>query len=152
MAFTFHGIGTMVYGERDYWPDGSFVTTEWFVIAFVPLLPVISKRIGYTRSSDYATYDASGYWVYHNLPLSRRQVLFTYGWFASMITPIVLWANFQNSLAKIFGDEDKAAGLFLLIFAIVLALPYFLRRRAKMLKAKEWERQRLGLHSGPSDR
>ena len=129
MAFTFHGIGTMVYGERDYWPDGSFITTEWFVVGWVPLLPVISKRIGYTRSSDYATYDASGYWVYRNLPLSRKQVLFTYGWFASMITPIVLWANCQNSLAKIFGDEDKAAGLFLLILAIVLALPYFLRQK-----------------------
>src|SRR5882672_2971567 len=141
MAFTFHGIGTMVYGERDYWPDGSFVTTEWFVIAFVPLVPVISKRIGYTRSSDYATYDASGYWVYNTLPLDRRQVLFTYAWFASFVAPIILSANFQDSLAKIFGNEDKAAGLVLLTMAITLAFPYLLRRRAKIVKAKEWERQ-----------
>ena len=32
MSFTFHGIGMMVYGERDYWPYGSFVTTEWFAV------------------------------------------------------------------------------------------------------------------------
>jgi hypothetical protein len=151
MAFTFHGIGTMVYGERDYWPDGSFVTTEWFVIAWVPLLPVISKRIGYTRNNDYATYDAGGYWVYQTLPLDRKQVLFTYGWVVSLVAPFVVWTNFQDALGKMVGDEDTAAGLALLIAAIVFVLPYFLRRRAKMLKAKEWERQRMGLHSGPID-
>jgi len=151
MAFTFHGIGTMVYGERDYWPDGSFVTTEWIIIAWVPLLPVISKRIGYTRNSDYATYDASGYWVYQTLPLNRRQVLFTYGWVVSLVAPFVVWGNFQDALTKQVGDEDKAAGLLLLTAAMVVVFPYLLRRRAKMLKAKEWERQRLGLFSGPSD-
>lgn len=151
MAFTFHGIGTMVYGERDYWPDGSFETTEWFVFAWVPLVPIISKRIGYTRNSDYATYDDGGYWVYKLLPLNRKQVLFTYGWFASMLAPFVVWNHYQDALAKLVGDEDKAVGLFLLTTAIIFVLPYFLRRRAKMLKAKEWERQRLGLYSGPTD-
>ncbi len=43
MAFTIHGVGIRAYGERDYWPDGSFVTTEWFVIAWIPLLPTGSK-------------------------------------------------------------------------------------------------------------
>src|SRR6266436_1535981 len=104
MAFTFHGIGTMVYGERDYWPDGSFVTTEWFVIAWVPLLPVISKRIGYTRNSDYAVYDASGYWVYEMSPLNRKQVLFTYGWVVSLIAPFAVWSKWQDALAKMVGD------------------------------------------------
>jgi hypothetical protein len=113
----------------------------------MPLLPVISKRISYTRNSDYATYDTSGYWVYETMPLNRKQALCTYAWVASIIVPFVVWNSFQDVLAKIVGDEDRAAGLLLLMAAIVLVLPYLLRRRAKILKAKEWERQRLGLSS-----
>ena len=86
MAFTFHGVGTMVYGERDYWPDGSFVTTEWFVVAYVPIAPIISKRVSHTRNSDYSTYD-DGYFVYETLPLDRRQVVSVYGWLAAISAP-----------------------------------------------------------------
>ena len=51
MQFTFHGIGTAIYGERDYWPDGSFVTTEWAVLAWIPVFPTFSKRISYSQTS-----------------------------------------------------------------------------------------------------
>lgn len=145
MAYVFHGIGTMVYGERDYWPDGSFVTTEWFVLGYVPIVPIISKRISYTRNSDYATYDASGYFVYETLPLDRKQVLSVYGWFFAIVSPIVVWGMFQDRLAKIFGDEDRAAGLCLLVTAVAFVWPYFLRRWTKHRKTQEWRRQSLGL-------
>jgi hypothetical protein len=146
MAFVFHGIGTMVYGKRDYWPDGSFVTTEWFVVAYVPIFPIVSKRISYTRNSDYAIYDPSGYFVYETLPLDGGQVASVYGWFAAMIGPFIIWSNFQDALARMLGDEDRAAGLFFLSLAITVAFPYLLRRRAKRRKLREWKRQSLGLH------
>jgi hypothetical protein len=145
MAFTFHGIGTMVYGDRDYWPDGSFITTEWFVVAFVPISPIISKRISYTRNSDYATYDRSGYYIYELLPLNRKQVVSTYGWFVSVFAPLILWGAYQDLLVKKVGDEDWAAGLCLGCSACAFVLPYFLRRWAKRRKEKEWKRQTLGL-------
>jgi hypothetical protein len=64
MAFVVHGIGTMLYGERDYWPDGSHITTEWFVLAWLPIIPLYSKRISYTRGG-YARYDARGGFYVH---------------------------------------------------------------------------------------
>ena len=145
MAFVFHGIGTTVYGERDYWPDGSFVTTEWFVVAWVPIFPIISKRISYTRNSDYATYDRSGYWVYEILPLARTQVLSVYGWFFAILAPLLLWGEFQDPLTKVIGDDDRAAGMCLLLSATAFVFPYFLRRWVKWRKVKEWRRQALGL-------
>jgi hypothetical protein len=146
MAFILHGTGTMEYGERDYWPDGSFVTTEWFVVAYVPIAPIISKRISYTRNSDYATYDASGYFVYETLPLDRKQVVSVYGWFAAIFAPFIVLVTFWDLLAKLLGDEDRAAGLCLLCAAIAFVSPYFLRRWAKHRKMREWKRQSLGLH------
>jgi hypothetical protein len=145
MAFVFHGVGTMVYGERDYWPDGSFVTTEWFVVAFVPIVPIISKRISYTRNSDYATFDRSGYWVYETLPLARRQVLSVYVWFVAVLAPLLLWGTFRDRFSQVLGDEDLAAGVCLFCSAIAFVFPYFLRRWVKWRKVQEWKREALGL-------
>jgi hypothetical protein len=123
MAFVVHGIGTMAYGERDYWPDGSFVTTEWFVVAWLPIVPLCSKRISYSRNSDYATYDTGGYWVYETMAVDRKQALFVYGWFAAVLAPFIVWGTFQEALAKLVQDEDRAAGLCLLSSAIAFVFP-----------------------------
>lgn len=40
-----NGTGTRVYGKRDFWTDGSFVTTEWITFLWVPLIPVRSMRV-----------------------------------------------------------------------------------------------------------
>jgi Na+/melibiose symporter-like transporter len=151
MAFTFHGIGLMVYGERDYWPDGSFVTTEWFVVAYLPIAPIISKRISYTRNSDYATYNSSGYWVYQILPNNRKQVLSIYLWFASLLALFFGWIYFQTAIEMWIGDADRAAGMFLATFGTILALPYVLRRLAKRRKERQWKRINAGLESFSED-
>jgi hypothetical protein len=149
MAFRFHGVGMIVYGERGYQPDGSFVTTQFFAVAYVPLFPIISKRISYTRISDYSSYDSDGYFVYEMLPLDHRQVLSVYGWFAGIIAPLLVWGTFQDALTKRLGDEDLAAGLCLLSSAVAFVLPFLLRRWAKQRKMEEWKRQRLGMHGRP---
>ena len=137
----------MVYGERDYWPDGSFVTTEWFVVAWVPIIPIGSKRISYTRNSDYATYDAANRcYVYESMGANRKQAAFVYLWVASVVAPLTLWDLYQGALGKILGSDDLAAGIALAITAIVLVTPYLLRRWVKRRKAAEWKRQSLGLH------
>ncbi len=147
MAFTFNGIGTMVYGERDYWPDGSFVTTEWFVIAYVPISPSVSMRISYARNSPFAKYDSAGYYIYEAKPINRKQVLSTYLWFGSIIVLFVLAAKYQDSLVALVGDSEKAAELWLVLMATILVLPYVLRRLAKRRKMQKWKRMNAGLQS-----
>ena len=145
MQFTVHGIGTAIYGERDYWPDGSFVTTEWAVLAWVPVFPTFSKRISYSQTSPYATYDASGYYLHETTAPNLKQVLYVYGWFACLIALFVAFGMFQDSFSRIVGDEDRAAALWFAALGIVIVLPYGLRRVAKRRKMNEWKRASLGL-------
>lgn len=109
----------MVYGERDYWPDGSFVTTEWFVVAYVPISPSVSMRISYTRNSPFAKYDSAGYYIYETKPVNRKQALSTYLWFGSIIALFALAATYQDSVAALVGDSDKAAELWLVLMATI---------------------------------
>jgi hypothetical protein len=148
MAFAFHGIITF-YGEREYEPDGSFVTTEWFTLAYLPIFPITSKRMCAYPKGDLSTYDASGYFVHEILPLNLNQVVAVYGWFAAIFAPIIVWGTFQDALTKMVGDEDLAAGLCLLFSATAFVSPYFFRRWAKQRKMKEWQRQSLGMHGRP---
>jgi hypothetical protein len=48
--------------------------------------------------------------------------------------------HFEEALAGMVGDKDRAAGLLFVSLAIALVTPYFLRRRA--MKRKERERKR----------
>ena len=44
-TYRLNGIGTTLIGKRDFRPDGSFVTTEWFTLVFIPIFPMRSLRI-----------------------------------------------------------------------------------------------------------
>lgn len=108
MAFTIHGIGTICYGKREFWPDGSYVTTEWFVMAWIPLLPTSSKRVSLLKTSDDATYDAGGYWVHSNDGPNGKQVLCVYGWFGSIFALSTLFSKYQNARVPVVGDAGNA--------------------------------------------
>jgi hypothetical protein len=45
VPYTVFGIGTREYGKRDALPDGSFLTTKFYVLFFIPLWPAETRRI-----------------------------------------------------------------------------------------------------------
>lgn len=45
IARSFNGCGTAIYGKRDFEADGSFVTTKWVVVFFIPMWPLKSMRV-----------------------------------------------------------------------------------------------------------
>ena len=45
MPSNFVGFGTSYHGESDFAPDGTFITTEWLVLLFFPILPLGSHRM-----------------------------------------------------------------------------------------------------------
>ena len=84
-AFTINGIRTANYGARDFRPDGSYVTTSWFVLVFVPIFPWKSRRILPTGNNRfYLVYYSQPYVVAEKLPLNWTQVLCVYGWYAAL--------------------------------------------------------------------
>jgi hypothetical protein len=45
MPASINGFGTDFYGERDYHPDGSYITTEWVTAFYFPIIPLRSCRL-----------------------------------------------------------------------------------------------------------
>src|SRR5450432_1294976 len=85
MPFTLNGIGTSNYGARDFRLDGSYVTTSWFVLIFVPIFPLKSQRILPTgNNKNWGVYFSREYLVLEKLPLNWAQVLSVYGWYAAV--------------------------------------------------------------------
>jgi hypothetical protein len=44
MAFTLNGVGTTFYGHR-FLPDGTYSTTEWFILIGIPLFPLRTIQV-----------------------------------------------------------------------------------------------------------
>lgn len=78
MPYAFNGVGTTYYGNRDPEPDGSYITTEWLVVGYVPLLPLRSFRVLLTEEAHYAVYRSSARYETRRVPLCWRQVGNTY--------------------------------------------------------------------------
>jgi hypothetical protein len=145
MQFQIHGTGTALYGRRDYLLDRSFVTTEWVTIGYVPIIPLISKRISYTRLDPFHSYDGSGHYIVETMPLNVKQVVSVYGWVASLLAWFILATSFQQSLVRLAGDEDKAAGILLTFLGVIIATPYLLRRLAIWRASRGFNRASYGL-------
>lgn len=77
MAGSFNGIGTTYYGECDYRADGSYVTTEWFIVAFFPVFPIASHRVARNHDGDksWIFYNTTSYFMIEKLRVNWRQAL-----------------------------------------------------------------------------
>jgi len=79
MAFTLQGIGTTFYGQRDFREDGSYITTEWVVFLFIPVIPLRSLRVWEQDSEAIgAIYSKTNYAVLEKSLPNWKQVLCVY--------------------------------------------------------------------------
>ncbi len=133
MSFTYHGIGTRLYGERDFLPDGSFITTKWFVVAYLPIVPLKSMRIAPTgKTSYYGLNTSRSYVLIKKVRLNLGQVLSVYAWFAVLVSGI--WAI------------EKWKFWWIAIPVIpVLCTPWFLKSRARKRMMEESRRKAMGM-------
>ncbi len=42
---SWRGTGTMFYGQCDFYQDGSYITTKWITLIYVPVWPISSHRV-----------------------------------------------------------------------------------------------------------
>lgn len=131
------GFGTRYLGECDY-SGQTYVTTEWFVFALLPVFPLRSLRVG-PSSPEHSTRDAEKYSaayaqktyvVYKSLPLHRWQVARTYAftvfqvaWMALCVT--IFWQHWRTN------ETNVAFAILLLVCAVPFLVPPILRLRAR---------------------
>lgn len=121
MPFTFNGIGTMYYGARDFALNGTYTTTEWFTVLYVPLIPLHSLRISDTnQSSNFVVYSSRRYYIHAKGKPNLKQVFSIYAWWGALVLSIC------------FAAWMPRLELLVYIPLLILAfLPWILRRRAR---------------------
>jgi len=132
VAYTVRGIGAMHYGRCDFRADGSYVTTLWFVVLYLPIVPIRSLRMRKTgRVKYYGIQPRSEVEILEKIKPHRGQVLRTYAFFAAGLV-VFLTAAFEHAYWLAVPG------------AVLAALPWFLRRRAMERVKTAVEREKMG--------
>ncbi len=91
MPITVNGCGTKYYGKRELMPDGSYTTTEWIVLVYIPLIPIGSFQVLPISKSFLGI---SNEYLVKRVPFNLKQIRNTYiavvGIFGVIITGITL--------------------------------------------------------------
>ncbi len=131
MPYSINGFGTQLVGERDFHPDGSHLTTEWFVLFMLPIVPLRSLRVipaGVDQQHGPLTLREHYHVIEKKLPCAR-QVLSVYGFSLIYITFLVLWFLLPSP-SRTLEPIHFGAG-FLLALLLPHATPTMWRCRAK---------------------
>jgi hypothetical protein len=120
MARTKIGCGTTFYGAKDRDQlDNSFITTEWIVVFFIPIIPLGSLRVISDGSGNIFN---TQYFVLKDNFTDYKQIFYTY-----LISAISLFIAIKISgyLASFFPNKEekdlvRSIGLF-----IPLIIAYF---------------------------
>ena len=78
MPGTISWKGMKFYGSKAPYPDGTFVSTEWFVFLFFPVFPLGTKRVAYKGSAQGWHRSAADHLVIQKLHLDWAQVFTAY--------------------------------------------------------------------------
>jgi hypothetical protein len=77
-----NGIGTTLYGKKGEDLDGSYVATEWFIFAFLPIIPIGSFRVWKekitTSGVPLIAHNSKIEYRRKKVPLDWEQVMRTY--------------------------------------------------------------------------
>jgi hypothetical protein len=118
---SFNGIGTTYYGKRDFKKDETYITTEWHVFFWIPLIPIRSLRVKYIGHSEGDFVSSEQYLVSERTRPNRRQVAYIYSYVVGMFG----WVVVCNCLLQ--PHETFVFASILLL----TPLPWILRRNAR---------------------
>ncbi len=122
-------------GQRDFGSDGSYITTEWVVLFFVPIVPLRSFRVTKTTRSggmNAFVYSKQGY-LARKLPLQLKQVFSVYGFLISFIglfTLLVIAGRLERRQGLALPDYAVKIGVVVIMVTPWL-VAWWLRSRAK---------------------
>jgi hypothetical protein len=139
MTFTFHGIGTKFYGQRDFRSDGTYITTEWLVFLYIPVIPLRSLRVGFKGSQDIPMlWHRESFAIYEKTYPNWKQVLYVYSYMFSYVLWIVVLVGHTDTIDMYFqrwfsrpSSEYILATVVIFGLAPPAALPLVLRWYAR---------------------
>lgn len=93
MTYSFNGIGTEYWGQRETEPDGSYIATKFFCIV-VPLIPLASYRVRPLTDVKYHFGGKSQQLEIKQVPMNWRQVGNVYLCELAILicAPFAIWA------------------------------------------------------------
>ncbi|MEO1621246.1 MAG: hypothetical protein AAFU53_09465 [Cyanobacteria bacterium J06632_3] len=112
MPFTYNGIGTKYYGKRELGPDGSYITTEWITLVYIPLVPIGSFRVCPTGKSTNAIVYNSRQFMVKRVPFSWPQIRNIYavtGSIVAAIAGVIFIANKADAAEPAFTASPTAS-------------------------------------------
>jgi hypothetical protein len=96
MPFSLNGCGTRYYGRRDVQQDGSYVTTNWVSLFFVPVLPIASYRVLPIAGGYNYIVSRSRNFLARRIPLCLEQVRNVYLVSAPIMAAVAAFVYFQH--------------------------------------------------------
>jgi len=126
MPASWNGIGTTYIGARDRYPDGSFVTTEWFVILMIPIIPIRSSRVLYLGSSSGWRRHSNQYMIGEIVPNDIKHILSTY--FITIVSILSgIWLLYTIMLSYAYTSWGPIAGIIGLFTPFLIAQQLFFK-------------------------
>ncbi len=131
IARSVNGCGTAIYGKRDFEADGSFVTTKWVVVFFIPVWPLKSMRVKKVVKSRWfqwfqRDFQHDSYLVRELEGPCRRQVIYT--WAYCLFLVYTVWALNIPPLTN-------SIPLSLILVGAAVLLPWLLRKLARATRS-----------------
>jgi hypothetical protein len=122
MPYAINGFGTRLYGKRDFWSDGSYLTTCFVSALWIPLIPINSLRIRETGGFNVVIFSNLRYMVFEKRRPHMPQVLSVWAYVAALIAAFYFGMGQANSDILVLAWTP---------FALLCALPQVLRYLAK---------------------
>jgi len=136
MPFTFQGVGTKYYGKRDFRADGTYITTEWSVLASIPVLPIRSLGVRYLgrgrNPSEPGLRPGPLYQIYEETNPNWLQIVCVYGYLAFLAWWLFLFGRHFDDYTKGLGEIPGAMAIvfgFVWPVFIPATLRFFGKRR-----------------------
>jgi hypothetical protein len=99
MPWEMHGFGTMFYGSCDRTDDGSFTTTKWATVLYVPLFPLGSYRVRPADGKGFSLIGFGSSYPTEKVELNLRQIASVY-LIAIGFCLLLVWASFRFPFFK----------------------------------------------------
>ncbi|MGA3032643.1 MAG: hypothetical protein ABSD70_05140 [Terracidiphilus sp.] len=143
MPTSLEGVGFNMLGCRDLRPDGSFVTTKFFCLLYVPIVPISSWRVIPSRRNPWLPFVRKRYQRAAKQPLNLPQVISVYLAAAAIVGYGICFFEFAVPWLKTHSNLIDDSWVEVLVFAIWMSLPWFLIRR---MRQRAVERVRENIH------